>query len=159
MNTKVWEVRAALLTVFTAAMPAGIEVSDGPMTRIPPPKLSLLIGTDGGDDGFGSLDDGALARQRRSSLGPGTWRDEEGAVVCSAWAWSGARKFDLLRSQVKDLVDRCEAAVGADRSLGGVVVTQPAGAEVTEIAFREDQFTKGAYVRASFTVAYTALIT
>jgi hypothetical protein len=159
VNTRLWDVRSALLTTFKGVVPRDVEVIDGPLTASTPPKAFVLVGSDGGEDGYGARDDGASVRQRRSKLGPGGWRDEDGAVVCSVWAWDGNRRFDRLRVKVRELVDLCEAAVAADRSLDGLLTTPPAGAELTELAFREDQFTKAAVVRATFTIAYTAVLT
>lgn len=158
VSTELWAVRTGLVTVFTAAMPSGVQVFDGPMTHTTPPKRFLLVGTDGGDDGSGANDDGSSIRQELSDLGPGTWRAEDGEVVCSAWAWSGDTKFEPLRTAVAAITDACETVV-ADRTLGGILPPPAFGAEFGTVRFREEQTPSGAVVRAVFTVTYGALLT
>jgi hypothetical protein len=155
MPSKLWAVRAALVTTFSAGI-TDTTVFDGPMTRTTPPSSFLLVGTDGGDDSGGADEDGAVATQQLSSLG-NNWRDEVGEVICAAWVWSGDTAFPALRTTAKAIVDVAEALVLADRTLGGVVVP-PGFAEFTAWRLREVQTSKGAFVRASFTVSYSALI-
>lgn len=161
MPTRLWAVRAQLVTIFATITPptADFAVFDGPMSRTSPPKSFLLVGTDGGETGGGDeREDGATAEQTLSPMA-NNWREESGEVVCAAWAWSGETDFVALRTTVKAIADAAETLIQGDRTLGGVLV-KPALAEVTALRLREVQTTNGAFVRGAFTVSYSgALIT
>lgn len=159
MATLLWDVQAALATVFAAAV-TPTDVFSGPRPRTgSAPRTFLLIGADGGDTGVndGLSDDGLRANQVPSPMG-NNWRDETGAILCAAWAWSGDTPLGPLRTDVQQLFDACAGALRADRTLDGVLGA--AGiAQMSGIAIRETQTQKGPFVRAGFTVTYQAVIT
>lgn len=157
MPTRLWDVHAALLVLCRAATP-NVKVFDGPVPRGPaPPTKFVLVGSDGGETGYESGEDGLVSRQAASRLG-NNWRDEAGDVLCAAWAWSGDTNLAPLRAAVTAITDAIETAIQTDRSLGGVL-EHPGLAEVTEVRFTDAQTPKGAVSRAVFTVSYGALLT
>lgn len=161
MPTRLWAVRDALFDLAKAHAGTGVEVFNGPLpAKSTPPKKFVLIGTDGGDDGFGSAfgDEASTIEQTESDLGGNGWRDEDGLIICAAWAWSGDTDLAPVRSTTSDIVLAIEAAVRADRTLGGVLIL-PGLATFTSARFQEAQTSKGALARALFTVSYRALIT
>lgn len=160
MSTRLFAVQGALSTMFDAALSAPVVVFLGPRPRSgSAPRQFVLVGADGGDTGLndGLTDDGLTADQAPSDLG-NDWLDETGVVRCSAWAWHGDAEFASLRTQVQSLFDACAATVRADRTLGGVL-DRARPARMSGIAIRETPTVNGPYVRAGFTVAYSALIT
>ena len=157
MPTKLWDVRAALVDLLTETL--NVPVFDGPVARKTPPKTFVLVGTDGGESGTGEASaDGYETRQSWAALGSTGRRNEEGEIVCAAWAWSGSTDLTDVRTTVRDLTDQIEAALVADRQLGGVL---PAGhgAELARFSLTERQREGGGYVRATLTVAYTTRLT
>lgn len=156
MPTLLWDVQASLVTLFQAAMPAGVKVHRGPRGRTANQKQYVLVGTDGGTTGVESGDDSAMsAEQQQSDKGPGGWRDESGQVTCSVWVWTGSSKADVPRADAQALYEACEAAVYGDRTLGGLTRLS----EVTRVSIREEQTSNGPVVRVVFAVDYLALIT
>jgi hypothetical protein len=159
MSTKLWTVRAALVTQFTAALAGhSTEVYPGPRVRNSGAKKFLLVGSDGGDTGFEATEDGMNADQVPSNLGPGTWQDEAGAIVCAAWAWSGNSTLTSVQTSARDVFDTCTAALRADRTLGGLLAL-PGLARLSSVGVREAQPKSGPFVRITFSVDYGALIT
>lgn len=156
MPAVLWDVRAALFTVFGGI--ADLDVFDGPMTRTTPPRQFLLVGTEGEFPASSASDDGASADQSASSLSGSNMWDETGEIVCAAWAWSGGTDFAPLRVAARGIVDAAEGLVMADRTLGGVLAP-PGLAWFSGLRLREVQTTSGAFVRAAFTIAYQALVT
>jgi hypothetical protein len=157
MPTRLWAVRNALAAI---TITSGASVHNGPLPpKSTPPKQFLLIGSDGGADGFGGElgDDATSIEQSESELG-NNWRNEEGDIVCAAWVWSGGTDLVPLRAAASAITDEVEAFLIADRSLGGVL-TPPGLARFTGLRFQETQTSKGAVVRALFTVSYRALLT
>lgn len=157
MSTDLWVVQAALMAQYESVVPEDAKVYRGPRTRSFVPQLFVLVGTDGGEFGLASSDDGMSAEQQASSTGPGTWRDETGEITCSAWAWSGG-ELETVRAQAQELFALCEGVIYTDPSLGGALPTT-SRAQVTEVAIRESQTDKGPVVRVSWSVSYISLIT
>lgn len=158
MPSRLWDVRAALLEIFTTAVGSGVTVFDGPLTQETWPERFLLVGTDGGDVGTGDSADGATSEQV-AYPGANDWRAETGEITCAVWAWAGTPEFTDLRTDARALVEACEGALYTDRTLGGLFVEQGYGAEFSEVRLREFQAEGGAVVRAAFSVKYRALIT
>lgn len=162
MNTRLYAVQTALAAGFGSVL-AGTAVEQflGPRPRSGnAPQQFLLIGADGGDTGLndGLTDDGLVATHEPSDLGPGTWQDETGTVVCAAWAWSGKQDFDPLRTQVQDMFNACAVWLLKNRDLNGLLQL-PGLARVTGVRLRETPTSNGPFVRAVFPIAYSALIT
>lgn len=159
MATLLFDVRDALLTQFTAALTGkDTTIFPGPRAAGANPKKYLLIGADGGDTGAEATDDGMSAEQGPSDLGPGTWRDEAGTVVCAAWAWTGNSTAAASEAAARDVFDTCTDALAADRSLAGLL-TATGGARLSSVDVLEGRTKQGPYVRIVFGVSYGALIT
>lgn len=158
MATRLFAVRDALVTQFTAALAAkSTEIFAGPRSRSSSPKKFLLIGADGGETGAEQNEDGMTAEQEPSNLGPGTWRDETGTIVCAAWAWSGNSTVTSSETAARDVLDTCAASLLADDSLGGLLVP-PGLARLSSVSVLEGQ-KNGPFVRIVFGVSYGALVT
>jgi hypothetical protein len=114
-------------TLFAATV-APVQVFDGPK----PPSVNsnryVLVGSEGDETG-----DAATVSLEPSDLGPGTWLDEAGEVICSAWSWV--------------------TALQGDRTLTGLLIAP--GVVVSELRYLPVQFNTGPLVRVSFTVAYS----
>lgn len=147
------DVRAALATMYGAAN-QGVQVFEGPRNRSATPKRYLLVGVNGIDE----LEAGMRSQQVPSTLSGDGWREEAGEVDCTAVAWTGDEDMTTIRSQVEAIVDACEAAVNADRTLGGVLRLTGL-AEVTRIDVREQRTDKGPFVEAVFTTSYNTVLT
>lgn len=143
------DVIATLISTFDAAL--SVPVVDGPQPASVAYDRYVTVGA------TGEPGDVAVASLEPSGLGPGTWRDEFGSVDCAAWAWSGGTDIPILRAAALALAEQCLAAVWADRTLGGLL--QVPGATTGEVRYEPAQTDKGAIVRATFTVAYQALVT
>lgn len=161
MPSLLWSVREALYELLAETL-VGTQVYDGPRTAGDVPKKFVVVGADS-DDPFsapGELEPDdtltATATQEWSTMGPGAWRTEKGSVLCTAVAWSGDSKFGPLRAQVEELVDAIEAALLADRQLGGAIGT---GVELAEVRVWERRTKKGAAVGAVLAVAYESELT
>ena len=158
MKTSLWDVQAELVSRFTAALP-DVTVFDGPRIRGgTTPRQFLLVGSDGGDSGHESLDDGLSAEQEPSDLGPGGWRDETGTITCSAWAWSGHSSIAASRAASRAILDTCETVITADPTLSGLLDGGGIN-QVARVSSNESQRAGGPVVRLVFTVTYRALIT
>lgn len=155
MSTKLWAVRDALVTAFGVV---DADVFAGPRPKSANPKRYVLVGSDGGETGVESTEDGLTAEQTASALGPGTWRDETGSILCAVWAWSGNSSVTTDETDARVLFDACEDALAADRSLAGLLIAGGL-AELASISVRESLLRSGPYVRISFGVNYGALIT
>lgn len=155
MPSALRDVRSALFTLFTTTFTASAtEVFNGPRVRSAAPKQYLVVGVNGIDE----LEAGMRAAQTPSPL-HGTWRDETGEVDCTAVAWTGEVDMTAVRSAVEGIVDACESAVNADRSLGGLLTLKSNLAEVTRLDVREQRTDKGPFVEAVFTVSYATTLT
>lgn len=154
MPSALWLVRPALHSRFDAALT--VPVYDGPRVRTETPKQFVVVGANtGGGEDIGP----AMRSVQTPSPHDGTWRHEEGEVDCVAVAWAGDSDLAALRTAARALVDACETAVNADRSLGGLLQPTNNFAEVTALEIREAQTDKGAFVEAVFTVSYGTLLT
>lgn len=142
---------AALVSAFDEAVTP--TVFDGPV----PPAVNkgdfVLVGSTS-EDG----EDGASGDLILSDLGPGTWHDESGEVVCSAVSWSGGTDIAARRAAATQLATQCTTAVHADRTLGGLL-TEPGLAQVSTFAYLVRQSAEGVFCRVTFTVTYSHLNT
>jgi hypothetical protein len=115
-------------------------------------KRFVVVGSEGEDD------DGATVDLTPSEMGPGTWTDELGAVICSAWAQTGGTDKAKMRAAAGADAEACVAAVLADPTFGGLLVAGNR-ATVSAIRYRAMQTEKGAFARFSWTVSYGHLNT
>lgn len=137
---------AALVALFDAAVSA--SVFDGPKPAAVNKGDFVLVGSNG-EEG----DVGATVDQSLSDLGPGTWLEEVGEVVCSFWSWSGGTDTAARRTAAFNLATACADAVAADRRLGGLIVG-PGIAEVSALSYQSQQTADGAICRFTFSVTY-----
>jgi hypothetical protein len=140
------DVIAALAARYTTAADP-IPVFDVPTPNVVNNALFVAVGSNGEDE------DGATVDLVPSDLGPGTWLDETGAVVCSAWSQAGGTDLEARRDEAASLAEACLAATRADRTLGGLL--QGSGrAEVSGLSYRLVQTPKGPFCRFTWTVSY-----
>ena len=140
-----------LTTTFNAAIVP--TVYDGPVPAAVNATDYGLVGSTG-EDG----EEGATADLTLSDLGPGTWHDEAGEVVCAFVSWSGSNDVVARRLAALNMASACADAVHADRTLGGLL-TEPGLAQVSAFRYGAHQFKEGALVRVTFTVTYSHLNT
>lgn len=145
------QVIAALVSMFRLAV--SVDVFDGPVPTSVTKGDFVLVGANG-DDG----DIGATVEQTLSDLGPGTWLEETGEIICSFWSWSGTTDIAARRGAASALAMSCADAVAADRRLGGLI-EGPGIAEVSALSYQAQQTKEGAICRFSFSVTYRHLIT
>jgi hypothetical protein len=143
------EVIDRLVDIFDTAL--SVPVYDGPVPTASNHAAFLAVGASGTDD------EGATADLEPSTTGPGTWHDESGSVTCSAWAWSGGTDIAARRAEALTIAEGALAALWADRTLGGLLVTP--GAVSSAVTYDARQTDSGPIVRVTFTVAYQALVT
>lgn len=147
------DVRSALASIYGTALP-GVQVFEGPRNRSATPSRYLLVGVNGIDE----FEAGMRSAQVPSSLSGDGWREEAGEIDCTAIAWTGGEDMTKIRLHVEAIVDACETAVNADRTLGGVL-RLTGFAHVTGIDIREQRTDKGPFVEAVFTTSYTTVLT
>jgi hypothetical protein len=136
-----------LVALFTAAVT--VPVYDGPFPPAVNSPQFVLVGSTG-EQG----DDGASVEFELSELGPGTWHNETGQIICSAWAWDGGTDVPARRAEAEAAAMACIGAVWADRTLGGLL--HGAGiAQATGIRYQPQQTDRGAICRFLWTVTYT----
>ena len=135
----------ALVSRFDGAVAA--PVYDGPVPAAVNNGDFVLVGSTGEDE------DGAAVDLELSEMGPGTWLNETGEVVCSFWSWTGGTNLPARRAAASALATACAAAVAADRTLGGLLVA-PGLAEVSTIRYQPRQTSDGAICRFTFSVLY-----
>lgn len=153
MPSALRDVRSALFDLFTEALDP-VPVFNGPRTRSAAPKEYLLVGVNGIEE----LEAGMRSGQAPSTLS-GDWRDEAGEIDCTAVAWSGDTSMDPIRAAAESIVDTCEAAIVADRHLGGLLTPAHHLASITGLDIRELRTAKAATVEAVFTVVYSTTLT
>ena len=152
--TKLGQVLDALVAGFGQRV-APVPVFDSLVLNAPMRNRHVIVGGTGDDN-----EDDPIAVERTSStLGPGTWLDEIGAITCAAWAWAGGDKtLAQQRTDADQIAQDCAAWVQSDPSLGGLL--DPGGrAEVSGLSFRQASTKEGPLVRVLFTVTYSALLT
>lgn len=141
------DVITTLAALFDAAVTA--PVYDTPDPTAVNNASWVSVSTEGEDD------DGATVELTPSQLGPGTWFDEAGEVVCSAWSQSGGTDTATRRTEAAALALACVAAVRADDTLGGLLTLHRA--EVSALRYRAFQGSTGTLCRFSWTVSYRHL--
>src|SRR5688500_14304358 len=132
MPFRVWSVRSKLVSVAGEALgslEAGWVVFDGPRSTGSTPERFVVVGADGDEVFDDESSDGGSASHEWSTMGPGSWADESGAVPCVVVAWHGGTDFDVLRADIESAVDAIEEAVLADPKLEGVL----SGAELAQV--------------------------
>lgn len=139
------DVIAALVAKFSTAV--DVPVHDGPVPTSVNSGEFVLVGSTGDDE------DGAAVDLGLSSMGPGTWTDEAGEIVCSTWSWGGGTDLAVRRSAALGLAVACADALAADRTLGGLLQAPGLG-EVRTFRYEPRQTKEGAICRIVFSVDY-----
>lgn len=138
----------ALVALFDATV--DVPVYDGPTVTGDRPTSYVMVGDP--EDESGSL------TLELSSLGPGTWQDESGEVVCSAAVGSGDTDVASARATAFALFEQLRDAVNADRTIGGALALNPLG-QVGRASLVQQQTTEGVVVVVTFAVPYRTTLT
>lgn len=160
MPSVVWDVRSALVDIFTAALtvpaytgPQTVQVFDGPQSRAALPKVYVLVGTDGGETGSGEdTQEGMSTDQGWSDVSNTGRRNENGSVTCSVWAWSGSTKFSTIRTHVDSVVTTLESTLLTNRKLPAALTA--GNIELARVSIRERHVEEAAVVRAVLSITY-----
>lgn len=147
MPSRLDDVQAALVAAFAAALAAPVYDED-PVTNEADTQFVIV-----GDDWDPDSDATSTFTQEWADLAA-TSRYERGSIPCVAVASSGDTDPAAVRQQAYALLAGCEAAVRADRSLGGLVMI----AQLEGGATRLVQTTQGPFVSAQFDITYMAQV-
>jgi hypothetical protein len=150
VSSRLDDVMTALAALF-AGLPAlaGVVVSDGPpLDGMGSPDFVLV-----GDDGLPDSTAEITVEQEWADLAC-TRRHETGEVICSALSQTGDTDMQARRDRAFALFAACEAAVLADQTLGGVVLSS----QLARAGARQFQNSAGAAVVVPFVVTYRAIV-
>jgi hypothetical protein len=118
-TTVAFDLCSKLFDVFTANVPAGVRVYDGPGFSEDPGNF-LMIGV---DDPESEDPTSAAGTQEWSGIGAKAAL-EDGVISCCAMAWtgdSGDAAQKAVRQTVRDIVGAVDVVLRADPNLGGAV--------------------------------------
>lgn len=146
-------VLAALVAKFDAA--TTVPIFDGPDISALNKQATgfVLVGSSGDED-----EDAVVIDQALSNLGPGTWLEETGDIVCAAISWAGGKDIATRRAASLAVATACADAVQDDPTLNGVLI-EPGRADVSALRLQQRAEETGVLVRVVFTVRYSALVT
>lgn len=147
MSTQIPQAIDRLVALFTAALPAGTTVADGPQVEFPTAQWAVV----GGDGPVQEEEDAARATQTWRGLG--AWvRDEEISVQCAVGSSTGNAETSMRprREAATALLTAIEDALRADPGLGGF--TTGGAAAVSEIAMRYPTNAQGLAAVLVFTI-------
>ncbi len=150
MATKLAAVGNSLIALFSG-LPAlaGVAVYNGsPVSSAADLDLVLV-----NDDGDPASDASSTFEQEWANLAA-TSRYERGTVVCAVISQSGDTDLQDRQDRAEALLDACEAALHADVTLGGLVMT----AQISSGSARPIQNSAGSAVVAPFTISYFAQV-
>jgi hypothetical protein len=147
MASRLDDVQAALVTAFAAALTVPVYDED-PVTNEPDPQFVVV-----GDDWDPDSESASTFTQEWADLGCSS-RYERGSIPCVVVASSGDTDPSAVRQQAFALLAPIEAALRADRTLGGLVMI----AQLDSGAVRLAQTTQGPYVAAGFEITYMAQV-
>lgn len=151
-------VLTALHTTFAAASGlSGVRINDGPFIDHAGEKDVILVGHDGAEDDTSGLS--IESEQEWVGIGTQGRRDERVTATCAALTWIGDNAPATSRSRVYELVDICEDAISADRTLGVGTVGTPGSvrnALISGLALYQANNAGGAKARVVFTVSCIA---
>lgn len=147
MATALGAVTNAVLAALRASTSlTGVAVEDATAVSSRAWSTAIIVG----DDGDSESDAESSFTQAPANL-DGSRRIEVGEIVCAAIAQSGSTTVETQRTKALTLLmHACEAAINADRTLGGIVFNL----EVVSGSARTIQNEKGSAVTAPFTVRY-----
>lgn len=136
-----------LVALFTAALPDGFLVADGPQTRFPTKEWAVV----GGDGPIDEEEDAGRSSQKWAGLGAKV-RDESIDIVCAIGSSTGASETSMAprRRRALELLAMVEAGLRADPGLSGF--TTGGAAAVTDLALRYPTNTNGIAAVLVFTI-------
>lgn len=136
-----------LVALFTAVLPAGVPVADGPQTSFPTSEWAVV----GGDGPVQDEEDAARSTQQWNGLGA-LARDEEIWVVCAVGSSTGNAETSMQarRVAVYALLAAIETGLREDPGLDGF--TTGGAAAVTETALKYVTNTQGVAAAVTFTI-------
>lgn len=153
MTAQLANVIDRLVSIVTAAMPAGVAVIDGDPPSIPTGTLDYLVIA--GSEDPNDLEDRATAAFEWAGLGAKR-RNENGSVSCVVASQSGdTATVPTRRRRVMELLAVIETAILADLSLAGAVQFQTS---VNTVGMKSGQNSSGCYALLRFTVNYETRI-
>lgn len=144
------DVLAALVTIFGTAVGTTASVYDGLPATSAADTAFVVVGDDG-DPTSGDTPAGTVTQARMLDRIDGR-TTETGDVTCALICQTGDDDLPGLRSTSRGLMAQLEAAVRADRTLGGVVIRS----NVDTVDLWQIRNANGAAVRRVFTVHYDA---
>jgi hypothetical protein len=150
-------VLTALHSTFDAEFGDDVLVTDGPFIDMAGEQDTILVGHDGAQDDSSGLS--IESEQEWVGIGTQGRRDERVTATCAALTWIGDNDPAIARARVYELVDACEAAISADRTLGVGTVGTPGSvrnALISGLALYQANNVGGAKARVVFTVSCIA---
>lgn len=137
-----------LVTLFTANVPDGVKVFDGPpvVDDVPPDFVCVAYA----DEEEASAVDGS---REESPFGNGSYY-ETFTVRCQINSFTGDAKLKPRRDRVSLIYGGLVALIDADRTLGGVIVP-PGYGEIGSFTWSQDPYEDGTAVSAVFDISVT----
>lgn len=141
----------ALLTAMEAAPGLeGVDVRDGPVVSSTAAAEAVIVGW------YGQAGDELAVDGTITQEGLAAQPDREQYVIrCAALVLNGSADMTAARARAYELAAACGAAVAADRTLGGIVMS----AYVTSQSLLQQQREKGALATVEFGVGCDAFTT
>lgn len=132
---------------------SGVPVYDGPVPTDAPVQRFVAVGWDGNDD----TESEALAWDHEfAAMGVPVVQDETGVVDCALIVEDGSNDYAALRSTAATVLGYVSDAVAAAPALGAAPTVW--GAHLVTGRLVQGVSPRGAFVRVSFQVAYSARI-
>lgn len=148
MASRLDEVQAALVTLFTAALPGVAVYDDDALTAENDDRFVIV-----GDDWDPESDSTSTFEQEWADLACSS-RYERGSIPCAAGAITGDDDTAAVRAAAFAVVAACETTLRADRTLAGLVlIAQLASGSVQLL-----QTTRGPFLVAQFEITYMAQV-
>lgn len=138
----------ALVALFDSTL--DVPVYDGPTVTGDRPLSYVMVGS--------AEDESASLTFELSTLGPGTWHDEAGEVVCTIASGSGGSDAATARATALALLEQIRDAITADRTLGGALPLNGLGL-VGRASLTQMQTSEGVMALVSFAVPYSTTLT
>lgn len=136
----------ALLAAFTPAVPAGWDVIDSQPKD--PKRRFLAVGWDASDQ------PSVVVPQRTLQNATGTRVQEAVEVSNLLSLWSGRQVTADARAEVFSVLDSLDAALAANRRLGGAALV----AQISNYEFTPARHPEGVMAQIRFTVAITTVL-
>lgn len=134
-----------LVQLFTAANVSGLQVVDGPVYDVT--RDFLAVGWD--KSGMQGAVTGTVTPATQNLR----VNREQYEVTCLLSLWVGTKNLSTLRSQIFTTFDALDAALAADRKLGGLVFSAVVSTFVMDVAVEEG----GEFIAYRFGIAIDAM--